>query len=154
VDGPALAFSMLDPLTAISLAGNVVQFVDVIAKIISKTQELSLHGATQAAYNAEIVIQDLLRLSKKLKDGARAASAIPQTDDDKALEELCNGCINLSERVMKRLDKLKLGEGNSKRLAFVHALKGVWSQKELEVEEAQLTAYRSQLEFRVLTSFR
>jgi hypothetical protein len=56
--------------------------------------------------------------------------------------------------VMKRLDKLKLGEGNRKRLAFVHALKGVWSQKELEVEEAQLAAYRSQLEFRVLTSFR
>jgi hypothetical protein len=30
----------------------------------------------------------------------------------------------------------------------------VWSQKELQSEEVQLASYRSQLEFRVLTSFR
>jgi hypothetical protein len=129
---------MLDPLTAISLAGNIVQFVDFTAKVISKTRELarSTHGTTQEAYNAEIVIRDLLKLSEQLKDGARAASAVPQTDDDKVLEEL------------------KLGEGAGKRRAFLNALKGVWSQKELEGEEAQLAIYRSQLDFRVLTSFK
>jgi molecular chaperone GrpE (heat shock protein) len=147
---------MLDPLTAISLAGNIVQFVDFTAKVISKTRELarSTHGTTQEAYNAEIVIRDLLKLSEQLKDGARAASAVPQTDDDKVLEELCNGCISLSERMLKRLEKLKLGEGAGKRRAFLNALKGVWSQKELEGEEAQLAIYRSQLDFRVLTSFK
>lgn len=147
---------MLDPLTAISLAGNIVQFVDSSGKIISKTRELtkSSHGTTQEAYNAEIVIRDLLRLSEQLKDGVRAASATPHTEDDKALEDLCNGCISLSERIIKRLEKLKMGEGAGKPRAFLHALNAVWSQKELESEEAQLATYRSQLEFRVLTSFR
>jgi hypothetical protein len=147
---------MLDPLLAISLASNVVQFVDFTAKIISKTRELvqSSHGTTTEAYNAEIIIRDLMRLSERLKDGLRDAGAAPQTDDDKALEEVCNGCIGLSERMIKRLEKLKLGEGAGKRRALIHALKGVWSQKELESEEAQLATYRSQLEFRVLTTFR
>ena len=157
VNGPALAaFKMLDPLSAISLAGSIAQFVDFSGKIISNTREMinSSHGMTHQAYNAEIVIQDLLRLSQQLKDGARAAGAVPQADDDKALEKLCNGCIGLSERMMKRLETLKLAEGASKRRALIHALKSALSQKELKSEEAQLATYRSQLEIRVLASFR
>ncbi|KAE9371246.1 hypothetical protein N431DRAFT_558808 [Stipitochalara longipes BDJ] len=146
---------MLDPLTTISLAGNVVQFVDFSGKIISKTRELikSSHGSTQDAYDAEIVVRDLSRLSEKLKDGVRAAGAVARTDDDKALEDLCNGCIALSGRMIQRLEKLKVREGTGKRRAFLYALKGVWSQKDLEAEEARLATYRSQLEFHILTSF-
>jgi hypothetical protein len=157
VGGATFAASeMLDPLSAISLAGSVVQFVDFSGKIISRTRELvkSSHGTTQEAYNAEIVIRDLLRLSVNMKDGLRDIGATSQTDGDKALEELCNGCIGLSERMIKRLEKLKLGDAAGKRRAFLHALKCVWSQKELESEEAQLSLYRNQLEIRVLTSFR
>jgi hypothetical protein len=147
---------MLDPLTAISLAGNVAQFVDFSSKIVSKTRELtkSSHRATQEAYNAEILVRDLVRVTEKVKDGARDARASSPAEEDKALEDLCDGCIILSERIIKRLEKLKLEEGAGKRSAFLHALKSVWSQRELESEESQLATYRSQLEFRVLTSFR
>jgi hypothetical protein len=147
---------MLDPLTAISLAGNVLQFVDFGSKVISKTRELtkSSNGTTQGAYNAEILVRDLKRVSEQLKGGVRAASVALRTDDDKALEDLCNGCISLSDSIIKRLEKLKLGEGAGKRQAFLHALKDVRSQKELENDEAQLATYRRQLEFRVLNSFR
>lgn len=147
---------MLDPLTAISLAGNVAQFVDFSSSIVSRTRELtkSSYGATQEAYNAEILIRDLVRITEQVKDGARTASASSPEEEDKALEGLCDGCIILSERMIKRLEKLKLEEGAGKRRAFLHALKSVWSQRELESEESQLATYRSQLEFRVLTSFR
>jgi hypothetical protein len=145
---------MLDPLSAVSLAGNIVDFVDFTASILSKTRELSSHGTTKEAYNSEIVIRDLLKLSEQLQAGAQAASVAPQTDDDKALEDSCGCCIGLSKTIIKRLEKLKLNEGASKPRAFLHALKAVWSQKELQSEEVQLASYRSQLEFRVLTSFR
>ena len=150
------AGKMLDPLTAISLAGNVVQFVDFSGKIISKTRELikSPHGLTQDAYDAENVIRDLSSLAEKLKDGVRATGAVSQTDDEKVLQDLCNGCIDLSESFLQRLEKLKLREGAGKRHAFLRALKAVWSQKDLENDETRLATYRSQLEFRVLTSFR
>jgi hypothetical protein len=147
---------MLDPLTAISLAGNVAQFVDFSSRIVSRTRELtkSSYGATQEAYNAEILIRDLVRITEQVKDGARTASVSSPAEEDKALEDLCDGCIILSERMIKRLEKLKLEEGAGKRRAFLHALKSVWSQRELESEESQLATYRSQLEFRVLASFR
>jgi hypothetical protein len=152
----ATSFKMLDPLTAISLAGNVAQFVDFSSKIISRTRELtkSSYRATQQAYNAEILIRDLIRVTEQVRGGARSASASSIVGKDAALEDLCDGCILLSERMIKRLEKLKLEEGAGKRQAFLHALKSVWSQKELESEESQLAIYRSQLEFRVLTSFR
>jgi molecular chaperone GrpE (heat shock protein) len=147
---------MLDPLTALSLAGNIAQFVDFSGRIISRTRELtkSSHRTTQEAYNAEILIRDLVSITEQVKDGARSASASSPAEEDKALEALCDGCIILSERMIKRLEKLKLEEGAGKRQAFLHALKSVWSQRELESEESQLATYRSQLEFRVLTSFR
>ena len=159
MNGPASAYltatpKMLDPLSAVSLAGNIVGFIEFTAEIISKTRELLSHGATQEIYNAEIVIRDLLQLSKQLKIGAQSAGAAPQTDDDKALEDFCSCCIGLSETIIKRLEKLKLKEEASKPRAFLHALKAVWSQKELQSEEVQLASYRSQLEFRVLTSLR
>lgn len=153
---PLPSCNMLDPLTAISLAGNVAQFVDCSSKIVSRTRELtkSSHRATQEAYNAEILVRDLVKVTEKVKDGARAARASSPAEEDKALEDLCNGCIILSERMIKRLEKLKLEEGAGKRQAFLRALKSVWSQRELESEESQLATYRSQLEFRVLTSLR
>lgn len=149
------SLNMLDPLTAISLAGNVVQFVEFSGRIISKTRELtkSSHGTTEEAYNAEILIRDLVRITQQVKDGARTASS-SSTEEDKGLERLCNGCISLSERLIKSLEKLKLKEGAGKRQAFIHALKSVWLQKELESGERQLATYRGQLEVRVLASFR
>jgi hypothetical protein len=147
---------MLDPVTAISLAGNIVQFVDFSWNVISKTRELtkSSHGATNEAYNAEILIRDLMRLTEQLKAGIGVAGEKSPAEEDKALEDLCNGCIKLSKRIITRLEKLKLGEGVGKRRAFLSALKSVWTQNELESEEAQLAGYRSQLEFRIFTSFR
>jgi len=147
---------MLDPLSAISLAGNIAQFVDFSSSIVSRTRELtkSAYRTTQEAYNAEILIRDLVRITEQVKNGAKTASASSLAEEDKALENLCGGCIILSKRMIKRLEKLKLEEGAGKRQAFLHALKSVWSQRELESEESQLAIYRSQLEFRVLTSFR
>ena len=106
---------MLDPLTAISLASAIVQFVDFSGKIVSKAREFSQphNGSIYDSY--EIVPRDLLELSEKLRDGLRKARLDGSpSEGDEALEALCDGCIGVSERILSRLESLKRGSSDKK----------------------------------------
>ncbi|CZR56297.1 uncharacterized protein PAC_06185 [Phialocephala subalpina] len=151
---------MLDPLTAISLAGNVMQFLDFSGKVIVKAKELgiSTHGATQGVNTLEIVTRDLLSLTQRLKDDLRSASLSDTgrglVREEETLKELCDGCILLSKKMIERLERLKPASGAGRRKTLKLAAMTVWSQNELDELADQLDAYRSQLELRVLLSFR
>jgi hypothetical protein len=148
---------MLDPMTALSLAGNIVQFVDFSCTVISRSKELSnsVHGTTQYTLNYEIVTRDLLKVSENLQDGVATASVDSSKNEaDQALEDICNGCIFLSEKMLRRLEYLKVQNDAGRRTIFGRALKSVWSQRELEEMARQLATYRQQLELHVLLSFR
>jgi hypothetical protein len=148
---------MLDPMTTLSLAGNIVQSVDFSCTVISRAKELSnsVQGATQDTLNYEIVTRDLLKVSENLKGGVATSSVDSSKNEaDQALEEVCNGCIFLSEKMLRRLENLKVQNGAGRRTIFGRALKSVWSQRDLDEMARQLASYRQQLELHVLVSFR
>jgi hypothetical protein len=147
---------MLDPLTALSLAGTIVQFVDFSSKIVSKTRELSksAHGATEEAFNVEIVTRDLLRLSQSLRNWLRLSGVESDDKDDQDLEALCDGCIYLPEKLLARLRILKVQHGAGKVQVLQQAIKTVWSRRELDQLAEQLDEYRRQLDLHVFVSFR
>jgi uncharacterized protein with von Willebrand factor type A (vWA) domain len=148
---------MLDPLTAVSLAATVVQFVDFTSKVVSKTVELrnSAYGSSNEVYSAEAVTSNLVNLSEKLKDGLRTAGAKgPLLEDDQALEDLCNACIDVSEKMLHRLKGLKVQQGDGKWKTMIQAIKTVWSQKELDELLTQLERFRSQLQLHVFVKFK
>jgi hypothetical protein len=148
---------MLDPMTALSLAGNIVQFVDFSFTVISKTKELSrsVYGTTQEAFNFEVVTRDLLRLSENLKGGLATSNADRSKNAvDPVLDDVCSGCILLSEKMLNRLEGLKVQDGAGRRRLLGRALKAVWSQRELYQMGSQLALYREQLNLHVSVSFR
>lgn len=148
---------MLDPLTAVSLASAVVQFVDFSCKIVSKSRQLgaATRGAKIEASNSEVVTRDLLKLSEKMKEKlANAVADESPSDDDQALEEICNGCIGVSETLLARLEKLKVQKGDGKWRVGLQAARSMWSEKELDELSRQLATFRSHLELRVFVSFR
>jgi hypothetical protein len=106
---------MFDPLTAVPLAGTVVQFVEFATTVISKTREL--RNTLAASSNAEEIssyaslTKDLQFVSEKLKDGISAidTNALP-SEDNRALEEVCNRCIKTSRK--KRLNSLIVLDGD------------------------------------------
>jgi hypothetical protein len=119
-------------MTALSLAGNIVQFVDFSCEVISRARELSrsIHGSTQEAFNYEVVARDLLRLSENLEGGHTASNADRSKNEaDQALEDVCNRCIILSEAMLKRLEDLKVQDNGSRRRLLGRALKSTWSQR-------------------------
>jgi len=59
---------LLDPLTALSLAGTVVQFVDFTSKILAKGAEIhrSLDGSLRENVEVESIVKDLVQLNSRL----------------------------------------------------------------------------------------
>jgi len=70
----------MDPLTAIGLAGSVVQFVSFACNLVSKTKEIhgSSAGVTKDGESLEVVYSQLLGLSL----GLRAIGGSDDDDDD------------------------------------------------------------------------
>jgi len=58
---------MLEALAAISLAGNVLQFIEFLAELVSKSSEIRRHGNTVTDEEIETTTSDLIRMGKKLE---------------------------------------------------------------------------------------
>ncbi len=147
---------MLDPMTSISLAGNIVQFVDFSGKIILKVRELksSASGSSHELFNTEIVAKDLLELSQSLKHGLRSHGSDRLSADDQALEDVCEGCILLAKNMLARLKTLKIKGDDGNLKVMLQALRAAWSEKEIEGMSSQLAEFRAQLQLRIFTNFK
>jgi hypothetical protein len=144
---------MLDPMTAVSLAGTIVQFLDFTSKVISKNRKLSrsVTRPQQEVDSLEVATKDFLELSEKLKDGIRVVDANGTlSKDDLDFQYLCNGCIAVSMKMLERLGKLKVEAGDGKWRVAKQAIRTVWSEKELVELSDQVLNLRRQLYFRIL----
>lgn len=95
---------VLDPLTAIGLVGNIVQFVDFSSNIISKSRQLyqSADGALTENIDTETVTKDLIELNTKLQAGGSP------TAGTSPLEILSRSCSDVADELLTALGKLKV----------------------------------------------
>jgi hypothetical protein len=75
---------MLDPFTALSLAGNIIQFVDLGRSILVKSLEIYRSGSTEASRQLEIVTKDLKALTREID---KEASQCPISDGSLSTED-------------------------------------------------------------------
>ncbi|KAK7949469.1 hypothetical protein PG988_016108 [Apiospora saccharicola] len=59
----------MDPMSAISLAGNIIAFIDFGGKLLSNTRQLykSKDGALSSVVDTEVVTLDLLKITQSLR---------------------------------------------------------------------------------------
>lgn len=145
----------MDPLTAVSLAGTIVQFVDFSSKIVSKGYHLYTSGEGSLPENERLnyVTSDLKALSMRLKHHDRLGCS---TKDEQALEDMASRCSAISDELLAKLEKLRVSKNAKHRRwkSFRQALKSVWSKEDLDRLAATLREYRDQLEFHILLSLR
>ncbi|KAI9771952.1 MAG: hypothetical protein M1839_002585 [Geoglossum umbratile] len=139
----------MEVLAAISLAGNIIQFVDFSGKLISKTAEIrkSGTGALAENINIETATNDLALLSTKLHDSANSAG-------DTALQELCQSCNTIATELLTVLDSVKVHGGQNKWKSFRKALRSVWSKEDIALLEQRLARFRDELNLRVAIDLR
>jgi hypothetical protein len=153
----------MDPLTALSVTSNIIQFVDFGSKLVSKTRQIykSKDGTLSDKVLVEDLAVDLTSLSLNLRKSLRENRPFDTLDhaessDDEALEGLCIRCTEIATELIARLNKLKV-EGPARHRnweSFKQALRASWSNEALDLLAAQLSDVRNEIELRVLVSFR
>jgi hypothetical protein len=141
---------MLEPLTAISLVANIVQFIDFACKIVSEATEAykSANGLSKENCDIETVTNDLVIISKSLTASNAATSADP------ALDNLCVGCVAVSQELLSALAKLKAGKDSAKWRSVRKALRSVWIKDKISSLEPRLGGFRDEVNLRIVVSLR
>lgn len=159
---PYLHFSLLaktqkqdnmDPISALTVAAAVVQFVDFSMSIVCKTKDIynSIDGVTMENKETETVTIRLKEMAKELqmeKPGFEKHTS-PR------LKSICVQCVAASDELVSRLSRLTVPDGSVWRRwkSFRQALKSVWS-KEIDAMAQRLNVLRSEIDSEVLTFVR
>jgi hypothetical protein len=152
----------MDPLSALSLAGNVVQLIDFGSKLLSGARELykSPSGTLAAHHELELVTTDLSALVIKLRKSFDQGGGIESADQDatiqrRSFEQICDEAVKVAEELVQRLDKLKVKDGKLRTLrSLQHAVETAWSRQEKEDLKKRLLSLKDALETRVLFAIR
>jgi hypothetical protein len=148
---------MLDPLTVLSVASSVIQFVDYGTRLVSKAKEIhkSSHGVLRENFETESVTIRLQRLSEAFS----SAIDVPGDDEPEVLRaqrvrlgEICQECAELSKILVSKLVKLKVPKGTDHRRwkSFRQALKSVWSKAAIDSMASRLRELRQELDLQIL----
>ena len=106
------AIIMLDPLTAISLSGAIIQFVEFGTKVISGSHQIycSGKGALQEHLEIENITKEVNRLNAKILSSRTDPPILhPNTlsQDDASLRELAESCKLVADELLDMLQQLK-----------------------------------------------
>ena len=140
---------MLDPLTAISLASAIVQFVDFSIKIVSQTQEIyqSASGATRENVTIGEITQDIKDIYQNVT--RNVSSRQPQTND-MALLRLAESCEREADALLLILAELKVPPGASHWTSFRKAIKSARQKGKVQELETRLGKLQKQANSRLL----
>jgi len=165
----------MDPLTALSVAGNVIQFVDFASKIVSGTRELYEGGRLAVRYQTQKAIEDLSKFSTEMSTSIQNdGTTRVLTANEIELEKLCSECSVLADKMVDELKSFERVGGfdrKKKEWSFDgikpvlrevevlwssvgQVLKSLWSAKDLEELEKNLSRYRDSMNTRMLGSLR
>jgi hypothetical protein len=138
----------MDPITAVSLVGAIVQFVDFSSKILSKTTELYRSSRSALAENVDIetITADLAKLNTRLKQSITAS--------DRDLQALCDACGGLAEQLLAALAKVKVDSKGQKWQSLRKALRSIWSKEKIKELEERLASFRAELNLRITVNIR
>jgi uncharacterized protein YlxW (UPF0749 family) len=96
----------MDPLTAISLASNIVQFVDLGCKILSGAYEVyrSSEGSTAEDLDLTKVVDDLdtvtTKLAASIEQKERILAGTQQLSEDELAEKrLAHECLGVGREI-------------------------------------------------------
>lgn len=137
--------NQMDPVAAIGLAGNIVQFLDFSCKLLSGAKGLynSRTGASDENKVLETVSNDLRLLNGELT-APSAYGAIPDS-----IKDLASQCKDVAVQLIDVLNEIKVKGPHRKRSSFVQALRGVWEKDQIEGLSKQLDRLRSEIQIRL-----
>lgn len=144
---------VLEALSAIGLAGNIVQFVHFTWELISKSQEIyhSTSGLSAEHLELKVVSQSLQRLATQLEvyHGQKSSLGI-----------LAKQCKDVANELLSAIQKLQGDdprghpEKSKKWKSFRHALKCVWKMDHIVKLQSRLERLRNEIMLQLVSETR
>lgn len=140
----------MDPLTAVGLAGNIVEFISFSYKIISGVNKLlkSPNGTSPENQRLSDFLEDLNSVTQGLMTDIHA-----KTENEKQLCVLAANCHDLSTELYQILRSLKVGDNKSKWEGLMVMWSSMRKEKEIQTIERRLHGYQSQILIRLQIMF-
>jgi hypothetical protein len=149
--------TMPDPLSAISLASSIVQFVDFTIKLVTDGYELYDKGALAHDDELRLVTRDLTQLTKSFANSSSFATGLAGTprsdhsgitsgvDSEESLYLLASSCHKLGDELLSIIESLSPQKARSGLESFRLSLKSRLKRKRINDIEERLGRYQRQL---------
>ncbi|KAF1973684.1 hypothetical protein BU23DRAFT_598819 [Bimuria novae-zelandiae CBS 107.79] len=143
----------MDPLSALSVAAAVVQFLDFSGTIVASTYKIYKSSSKKNEGNDTLtsITARLINLNSELE---RSASFSPTSKIDQEIITLCQQCKKTADILLDALRQLSAGSNVTLWDSFRMALRNVWSQGEIDALQSRLDAYRQQISMHILVGLR
>ncbi|KAK5136970.1 hypothetical protein LTR08_001477 [Meristemomyces frigidus] len=159
----------MDPLTALSVAGNVIQLISFAHELVTEGSKIYqvVDGVVVENKDAETLATDLCKLNEGLTESQSqwiAAHKGQQLDpDEMCLRDLCARCSDIAEELILQLQKLKVKDTGAtsktdkiQRIARSgkQALLSAWRKDAREKLASRLEGFQREIDTRILFSLR
>jgi len=145
----------MDPLTAVGLAGTVVQFVSFSHEIVCLGKEIykSSSGGRKESVELESIIHDLSEIHSSLGCPFIKEPREP-TKQEKTLFSLVEQCKSIYKELQAVLEKLQIQGDHRKWKSFCAALKIVWKEDQIKDLEKRLLRLQRQIDSHLISDIR
>lgn len=135
----------MDPVTAVGLAASILQFIDFSWSLVQGSYEIYRSEAGTTPENAHIrnVILDLRQVTEDMDSDIKG-----QTKHEKALRKLAQKCQDLSSKLAKILEELKM-KGDTRWESLRIKWKSMRKEKDVAIIEKRLIEYRAEIMLRL-----
>ncbi|KAH8705046.1 hypothetical protein BGW36DRAFT_456579 [Talaromyces proteolyticus] len=137
----------LDPITALGLASNIIQFMDFSWRLLNDAHEIYHSSTGVTSQNTEIatIAEDLSRLSEKL------TGPKPNSPAEEKIWHIANSSKLVADDLLSAVLVLKRSDKKSRRWrSFRQALDGFWNKDKIIRLQNQLKELRSQLSIHII----
>lgn len=144
----------LDPLTALGLAANIVQFIEFCDNLSVKAYEIykATEGLTKDHEHHQNLVQSLAELSGRLKlDLSPTASP---SANDQALQDLAQKCEKEANDLLSLLKSLAVPGDSSVWRSTQQAFRGLRKNDKIKSLSGRLKDYRGQISVLLLAILR
>lgn len=152
---------VVDPLTALGLASNILQLIDFGGQVLSKGRELhrSASGHLVEHQELDVAIQRLKLLRLNVDDSvrplaSRKAQHFILTPAEIGLQAISEECQNIAEEFELALQGFVGRPNQGQWKSFRQAFKAVWNKDGLERMKQRLSYQREQLMLHLLVVLR
>lgn len=140
----------MEPLTAISVAAAVVQFVDFGSRLLRDTVEVyrSPTGQSRDTLNIASISRELSALGDEVESKSKALELLHGEDSEGVFVRLCRSCKDLGEEMNEFIGDVGAHIAKNPKSAvrsFFSVLRERWSEDKIEMLRSKLSQLQQRM---------